>query len=94
MMDAARQILTVAACRVVIVRADRAANNMDGDTDTLVRYAFILLAASAAAGIVAIAMGYVPGWREPLMSGGIAALMLAERRIRLLSTPTDRSAIQ
>jgi hypothetical protein len=94
MMDSALQILTAVACLIVIVRADRAANNMDNHTDTLVRYAFILLAASAAAGIVAIGLGYVPGWREPLMSGGIAALMLAERRIRLLSTPTDRSAIQ
>lgn len=94
MIDAAIQIVTAAACLIVIVRADGAANNMDNHTDVLVRYAFIVIAAAAAAGILAIGLGYVPGWREPLMSGGIAALMLAERRIRLLSSPANRSAIQ
>ncbi len=91
-MDAVLQIMTATACLIVIVRADAALNNMDKHTDTLVRYAFLLLAASAAAGIFAIWLGYVPGWREPLMSGGIAALMLAERRIRLLGNRTNRSA--
>jgi hypothetical protein len=93
-MDATLQIMTVIFCGVVLLRTEGAINNMDDKTRSDIRYAFLLLAASALAAIFAIGLGYVPTWREPLMSGGVAVLMLAERRIRLLSTPTDRSAVQ
>lgn len=94
MIDAAIQILTAVACLIIIVRADGAANNMTDHTDTLIRYSFILRATAAAAGIIAIGLGYVPSWLELLIYGGVAATMLAERRIRLLGGSIDRSVIQ
>lgn len=91
--DLAFQLSTAVGCLLVFFRAEGAINRMTRQTAMIVRLAFEQLAAAAAAGLVAIAFfRYVPNWHELLMAGGVASLMMCERRIRLLSRDSRRRA--
>lgn len=92
-MDAALQILTAVACMVICARAEGSCNHMTDKTDHGIRYAFLFLVGVSGAMVVAICLGYVPGWREAALSVGFAAVMLCDRRLRRLSSAADRKAI-
>lgn len=79
------QMFGLALCAVIFVRAERAINRMGRDTPRLVRLAFVLLAGGAVAGIFAIAAGAVPEWHALMLAGGITALLVCERRMRILT---------
>jgi ammonia channel protein AmtB len=83
------QILGFVLCAAILARAEPAINRMGRDTPRLVRIAFVLLAVGAVAGIFAIAAGAVPEWHALILAAGIAALLLCERRLRILTrTPS------
>ena len=91
-MDLAMQLATGLACAIVLVRTEPALNKMSGGTDFWVRLAFWQMA--VACGIELLTMvfyGHIPDWREGLLSGGLAALLLCERRIRYLARHHPRS---
>ncbi|MDT3735565.1 MAG: hypothetical protein ROZ00_05020 [Denitratisoma sp.] len=84
------QLLGLALCTIILARAEPAINRMSRDTPRLVRLAFILLAGGAVAGIFAIASGAVPEWHVLMLAAGIAALLVCERRLRILTrAPTN-----
>lgn len=93
-MEEVCQAITAAACLIVIIRSEGAINRMTRATNMLVRLSFMQIAASAVAGLLAIGIGYVPGWREILMSWGVAALMICDRRLRRITSAADRRAAQ
>lgn len=79
------QLLGLVLCALILARAEPAINRMSRDTPSLVRLAFILLVGGAVAGIFAIAGGAVPEWHVLMLAGGIAALLVCERRMRILT---------
>lgn len=79
------QLLGLALCAIILARAEPAINRMGHDTPRLVRLAFVLLAGGAVAGIFAIAAGAVPEWHALMLAGGITALLVCERRMRILT---------
>lgn len=91
-MNILAQILGFVLCAAILARVEPAINRMGRDTPRLVRLAFALLAVGAAAGILAIATGAVPEWHVLILAAGIAALLLCERRLRILTRtpPVDK----
>jgi hypothetical protein len=91
MIDFILQFSTVAACALIVVRTEPALNRMHRATPLLVRLSFYQLAVAASAEALAVAsFCHVPSWREALLAGGVATLMLCERRIRLISHASRR----
>ena len=86
MMEGAVRILTAIACLIVLARTEPALNRMCGATDLFVRVSFWQMAVAASIELLSILFyGYAPGWRECLLSSGLALLLLCERRIRMLT---------
>lgn len=86
MIELILQLCTAMACISVILRTEPALNNMDRDTDFLVRFAFWLICFTCAWELLTIWLyDHIPDSREALLSGGIASLLLCERRIRYLA---------
>lgn len=86
MIDSIIQISTGLCCLFILFRTEPALNRMTGGTQMIVRLSFYQIAVSAGAELLAIvAFGYIPGWREGMLSGGLAALLLCERRIHYLA---------
>lgn len=79
------QLLGLALCALILARAEPAINRMSRDTPRLVRIAFILLAGGAVSGIFAIVSGAVPEWHVLMLAAGVAALLVCERRLRILT---------
>jgi len=89
--DLALRIGTVIACTIIVIRTEPALNHMHGRTDLFVRVSFWQMAVAAAIEILSILFyAYTPGWREALLSGGLSALLLCERRIRFLARHAQR----
>lgn len=84
------QAIVVLAALVIIVRTEPALNRMSRCTPFMVRAAFHLLALGAAAEIVCIVVGDVPSWPTAIVTVGVAALLICERRLRLLCPPPKR----
>lgn len=85
-MNLTMQICTGLACVIVMVRTEPAFNNMHGGTDFWVRLVFWLMAVVCGIEILAMAFySHVPDWREALLAGTLAALLLCERRLRYLT---------
>ena len=87
------QIIVVLAAVVIIVRTEPALNRMSRCTPFMVRTAFHLLALGAAAEIVFIVTGDVPSWPAAIVTLGVAALLICERRLRLLCPPPKRRTL-
>lgn len=80
------QVTTALCCVVVLIRTEPALNRMGKNTQLIVRISFYQICVSAGAELLAIvAFNYVPGWREAMLSGGLAALLLCERRLLVLA---------
>lgn len=84
------QTIVILTGVVIIVCTESALNRMSRCTPFMVRAAFHLLALSAAAEIVCIVVGDVPSWPTAIVTAGIAALLICERRLRLLCPPPKR----
>lgn len=84
------QAIVILAGIVIIVRVEPALNRMSRCTPFMVRVAFHLLALGAAAQIVCIVVGDVPSCPTAIVTAGIAALLICERRLRLLCLPPKR----
>lgn len=84
------QTIVVLAGAVIVFRAEPALNRMSRATPFMVRVAFHLLALGAAAEIVFVLFGDVPGWPSAIVTAGVAALLICERRMRLLCPPQKR----
>ena len=78
------QALVVLAAVVIVVRAEPALNRMSRCTPFMIRASFHLLTLGAAAEIVFILSGEVPSWPTAITTVGVAALLVCERRLRLL----------
>ena len=78
------QAILLLAAVIIIVRAEPALNRMSGCTPFMVRAAFHLLTLGAAAEIVCILMGDIPSWPTAIVTAGVAALLICERRMRVL----------
>lgn len=82
---------TAIACGIVVLRTEPAINHMHGGTDFWVRLSFWQM--WCACGVELLTIGlyqHTPDWREALLSGGLAALLLCERRLRYLSRGLSR----
>lgn len=91
MIDFALQLSTSLACGIVVLRTEPALNQMHGKTDFWVRLAFWQMCVACGIELLTIGLyGHVPDWREALLSGGLAALLLCERRLRYLSRGLSR----
>lgn len=86
------QAIVLLAAVVIIVRAEPALNRMNRCTPFMVRAAFHLLTLGAAAEIVCVVAGDVPNWPTAIVAVGIAALLICERRLRVLC-PQPRSRL-
>lgn len=85
MIDAVLQALAALACVVVIVRAEPALSRMTQYTDMRVRIAIWLCIVGAAGRLGWIVLGGVPDPITVIMMIGLAALLICERRIRVLT---------
>lgn len=85
MIDALMQVTTSIAAAVVLMRAEPAIARMQPATNILVRIAMVALTVGAVALLGSIAlMEHVPSLTELLLSSGCAALLICERRVRVL----------
>lgn len=72
-------------CAVILFRAEPAINQMNATAQHwMIRAAFAALATGAAADLIAISAGAIPSFSHLVLTGGIAALLLCKKRIRLL----------
>jgi hypothetical protein len=85
------QAIVLVAASVIVVRAEPALNRMSKTTPLLVRLSFHLLTLGAIAEIVFVLAGGIPAWQSAITTAGIAALLLCERRMRILFPPHQRS---
>lgn len=85
MLDLLAQLLAIAACVVIVWRAEPVLNRMSRCTPVLVRLAFLLVIVAATSAITMILLGDVPPWPSVLGSIGTAALLFCERRLRYLT---------
>ena len=84
------QAIVLVAALVIVVRSEPALNRMSRCTPFMIRASFHLLTVGAVAEIVFILAGDVPSWPTAITSVGVAALLLCERRLRLLCPPPRR----
>lgn len=78
------------AAVVIMVRAEPALNRMSRFTPFTIRTSFLLLTVGAVAEIVVILDGEVPSWSTAIVVTGVAALLVCERRIRILCPPPSQ----
>lgn len=90
MITSIMQAIVVLAALVIIVRTEPALNRMSRCTPFMVRAAFHLLALGAAAEIVCIVVGDVPSWPTAIVTAGVAALLICERRLLQCPPPKRR----
>lgn len=69
---------------VMLWRAEPALNRMSRCTPFLVRLAFLLIAVGALALGLSVLSGRVPDVQTVLIAAGVAALLVCERRLRVL----------
>ena len=85
------KFVVLLAAGVIVVRAEPALNRMSRCTPFMIRASFHLLTLGAAAEIVFILSGDVPTWPTAIMIIGVAALLICERRLRILCPPRRRT---
>lgn len=78
------QSIVLVAAVIIVWRAEPALNRMSPCTPFLIRVSFHLLTLGAVAEIVFILSGDVPSWPTAITTVGVAALLICERRLRLL----------
>lgn len=86
------KIVVLLAAGVIVVRAEPALNRMSRCTPFTVRVAFLLLTLGAVAEIIHILVGGVPSWSTAIVISGAAALLVCERRLRVLCPPPRRAS--
>lgn len=86
------QAVVLLAAVVIVVRAEPALNRMSRCTPFMIRASFLLLTLGAVAEIVFILGGEVPSWSTAIVITGVAALLVCERRIRILCPPPRRAS--
>lgn len=84
MIDAILALLTVASSAIILWRAEPALNRMSPATPFVVRLAVWLLVVAACAQLVTLITGRLPDWPAVLLQLGVAALLMCERRLRVL----------
>ena len=84
-LDLIFQALFLIACLVVLFRAEPATNLMTRKTPRPIRVSFNCLASAALGGILYTLGGTVPHWLAVLLAIGIAALLICDRRVRVLT---------
>lgn len=84
MIDAIIALLTVASSAIMLWRAEPALNRMSPATPFVVRLAMWLLVVAACAQLLTLITGRLPDWPAVLLHIGVAALLLCERRLRVL----------
>lgn len=88
------QATALIACAIIVARAEPALNRMGKSTPILIRLSIHLLAVGALSEIGCILFsGEVPNWPTVIISIGIAALLVCERRLRVLCPVTRHKAI-
>lgn len=86
-------LAAIACAALILFRAEPALARMSSGTQTLIRYAMLLLAGGALAIILTILSGASVDLPTLLLLAGIALLLICERRLRYLITrPGDRHA--
>lgn len=86
-------LAAIACAALILYRAEPAIARMGRGTQTLIRYAMLLLAGGALAIILTILSGASIDLPTLLLLAGIALLLICERRLRYLITrPGDRHA--
>lgn len=85
-----QQAVVLIASVIIIARSEPAINRMSGCTPMLVRLSFLALTIGAAAEIVSIVTGTPPGWPDTIIISGVAALLLCEKRMRILCPAVPR----
>ena len=85
-----QEAVVLVAAIIIIVRSEPALNRMSGCTPMLVRLSFWMLTIGAVAEIVGIFAGAPPGWPDTIIIAGIAALLVCEKRMRILCPATPR----
>lgn len=86
------QAVTLLAAVIIITRAEPALNRMSRSTPIMLRLAIHLLAVGALSEIACIAIaGEVPSWSTAIITVGIAAMLVCERRLRVLCPPPRRN---
>lgn len=84
-------LLAIAFAALILARAEPALARMGKGTQTMIRYAMLLLAGGALAIILTILSGTSIDLPTLLLLAGIALLLFCERRLRYLITrPGDR----
>lgn len=84
------QALTLAGATVTLFRAEPALDKCGPKTPVMIRASFFLLAVAALWQVAGIATGDVPTIPACLLFDGVAALLVCERRLRLLCPVTRR----
>lgn len=85
------QLVTLAACAVIVTRSDPALNRMSRQTPILLRISMwlLLLGALGESGAI-VFYGHIPTTPVVLAFTGMATLMVCERRLRALTGPLAR----
>lgn len=91
--DLLLQGVALLSAGVILWRAEPAINRMSRCTPFMVRWSFILLVVGALALALHALSGRVPDAPTVLIAVGIAALLLCERRMRVL-TPQRKGRIR
>ncbi len=86
-MTALQPLLALVACALILWRVEPALNRMACGTRFSVRVALYLVAVGASGQALRILLGHVPDWPTVLLLAGVAALLLCERRLRVLVPP-------
>lgn len=84
MIDLAMQVAGVLMCGLILWRAEPTLARMDRYTHMSVRLAMWLATVGAVARLGWIMLGGVPDGISVLMLGGLAMLLMCERRLRIL----------
>ncbi|WP_412479926.1 hypothetical protein [Azonexus sp. IMCC34839] len=77
-------MFVVIAAIIIIYRTEPVLNRMSRCTPFMVRAAFYLLSIGAACQIVSVVTGESTSISSAIMTGGVAALLVCERRLRVL----------
>lgn len=84
LFDYLAQLLTLMACALIFWRVEPALNRCHVlHTSLLINVAFYLLTVGALVLGGSVLIGVVPSWSTTLLAGGIAMLLLCERRVRV-----------
>lgn len=83
MIEILLKLACVAACLLIVARCEPVLNRMGRHTPLLAFAAFFLLAIGASIQVACIALGEQPSFAATVLCGGIAALLVCERRLRV-----------